>query len=95
MTLSEISRYWAAKKLTTVELDKNKILFSAPFSSKEFTVRIDRKIKSAELILNNDRTSLQLSTNFQEISNGTYFTHKNETILCFTLPKGNSEIVLS
>jgi len=94
MTLSEIARYWAAKKLTNIEIEKKKIKLNAPFSTKEFTIRVSRKIKGAELAAGNNKTSLVKCNSVLELKDSTYFADKNESQICFTLPKGKSEIAL-
>ncbi len=92
MTLSEIARYWAAKKLTNISMDKKTIIFDAPFSTKEFTVKIEKKIKGAELILGSNSTSLIKKNSALDLSESTYFSDGQESILCFKLPKGKSKI---
>lgn len=95
MTLSEIARYWAAKNLTVISVEKNKILFDAPFSTKEFTINVDKKIKGAELLTRNETTALIKKNTVLELSDSTYFSEKKGSILCFKLPKGKSEINLN
>ena len=90
--MSEIARYWAAKKLTEISVDKKRIIFDAPFSTKEFTVKVDKKIKVAELLAGNDVTTLIKKNSILELSDSTYFSDNKGSILCFKLPKGKSEI---
>ena len=40
MKLSEIARYWAAKELTQISRQGNRIVLDAPFASPRFTVRL-------------------------------------------------------
>ena len=40
MTLSEMSRYWAAKALTRIEWHRGRVTFRAPFACPRFTVRV-------------------------------------------------------
>jgi hypothetical protein len=95
MTLSEISRYWAAKKLTRIELNKNEILMNAPFSTNEFTIQVDKKIRGAKLVMGSETKSLQKKTSELEIGNWNFYADKKQSILCFTLPKGDSKIILN
>ena len=44
MKLSEISRYWAAKELSTITTEKNKITVKAPYSTSGFTLRLNTRI---------------------------------------------------
>ena len=95
MTLSEIARYWTAKNLTGIEVDNKRIFISAPFGVKEFTVRLDEKIKGAEFNATGEKKVLERRNNPLQLDNWTYFTDRNESILCFSLPKGKSEIVIN
>lgn len=94
MTLSEIARYWAAKNLTKIEMQGNKIVFSAPFSAKEFTLRLDKRIKGAEWTAAGEKKNLQKRNVPSEIEDWTFYSEKKETLLCFGLPKGRSEIII-
>ena len=95
MTLSEISRYWAAKKLTEVKLNKKEILMNAPFSTKEFTIQVDKKIRGANLVTESETKSLKKKVSSLEIENWNFYAGKKQSILCFTLPKGESKIILN
>ena len=95
MTLSEISRYWAAKNLTRIDMVDKKVRFAAPFGVKEFTVKLDKKIRGAEFTSAGEKKVLEKRNNRLEINAWTHFIDKNESILCFNLPKGESEIVLN
>lgn len=95
MTLSEIARYWAAKKLTSISMEKKKIMFNAPFSTKEFTVKIDKMIRGAELKNGQITFSFLKKNSVLELVDSTYFSDKQGSILCFTLPKGKSEITFN
>jgi len=91
MKLSEISRYWAAKELTSVSVEKNAIKLKAPFAAPDFTLRINKTIKNPEL---KNRAPLQKTTHLTDLKPGTFYTGKNETIVCFGLKKGETEIFL-
>ena len=40
MTLSEMSRYWAAKALTRIEWQQGRVALRAPFACPRFTLRV-------------------------------------------------------
>lgn len=46
MKLSEIPRYWAAKELTSIPLNQNKLTFKAPFSTPGFTLNLNSVIRN-------------------------------------------------
>ena len=72
-----------------------KVRFAAPFGVKEFTVKLDKKIRGAEFTSAGEKKVLEKRNNRLKINAWTHFIDKNESILCFNLPKGESEIVLN
>lgn len=94
MTLSEISRYWAAKKLTLLEPEQKRISIKAPFACKNFTIDIERKIRSAEIVQGQERIVLQPVSKMEQISPGQFYGSGKSSMLCFDLSRGKSEIVL-
>lgn len=53
MKLSEISRYWAAKELTTITVDDKMIILNAPFAAPDFTLKINSSVKNT-MVKNSD-----------------------------------------
>jgi hypothetical protein len=94
MKLSEISRYWAAKELTKIEVFKNEITFNAPFASKGFTIHVDTRVKKVKFTAQNQEQELSLVKNLLNNSNS-FVTSRNSTNICFNLPKGESKIILN
>ncbi|MDX1286389.1 MAG: hypothetical protein R3182_15325 [Draconibacterium sp.] len=91
MKLAEISRYWAAKELTKIDANSREIKFFAPFASENFTLKIDKNIRSMSLQNGKPFKKVQYKNNLKE---NTFFCENNETLLCFNLKKGNSEILI-
>jgi len=89
MKLSEISRYWAAKELTTITASKNSIHLKAPFASPDFTIKVDSKIKRPGIKNGIPFAEVQKQT---DLKADTFYTDKTGTILCFDLKKGEMEI---
>jgi hypothetical protein len=50
MKLSEVSRYWAAKELTTITTTPTGLKFQAPFACGEFTIRYTTDSKKAPTV---------------------------------------------
>ena len=94
MKLSDIARYWACKKLTQIEISRNNIIIQAPFGTEQFTIRINRLIRKATVIAAGKQAMLEKSDNKSAISSGTYYKEDKDTILCFNLPKGESQILI-
>lgn len=97
MKLSEIARYWAAKELTRIEKAADCIQFTAPFAATDFTIRVETNSQTAPrlrvdgkpVIFAEVKDPLRLTANkFWRGTDG-YDT------ICFNLPKGRSEVVLS
>ncbi len=89
MKLSEISRYWAAKKLTKISIENNGIKIFAPFATTDFTLKTDKK--SVRNVSLNGNSLKQISVK-KDLKAGTFYTSNSETILCFDLVKGESMI---
>lgn len=91
MKLSEISRYWAAKELTSITAGEHEIRLNAPFSSPGFTLKLNRKcvpqIKNSSPLKKVKKKS--------NLNSGTFYADDQETIVCFDLNKGVSELLLS
>jgi len=91
MKLAEISRYWAAKELTEITFDENKIVLKAPFAAPDFTLKITAKTKNPEI---NPGIPLKRIQHINELKSNTFFTDTHGTWLCFDLQKGKTEIKL-
>ena len=94
MKLSEISRYWAAKELTSIKPEDKRILLKAPFSAPGFTIKIDSGARNPILITRGEKKPLVKIKDKLELKSNTWFTDKAETVLCFDLEKGESELSL-
>lgn len=95
MKLSEIARYWAAKELTDLSIQKNKLLVKAPFAAKGFTVQIDTVLRNPRIIEKGEEKPVIRIKDKRALSPGTYFIDKNESVLCFDLVKGLNELLIS
>jgi hypothetical protein len=93
MKLGEIARYWAAKELTRTERAGSSLVFRAPFACPDYTVRFETRDPGPPRLRTNQRL-----TPFQEVSGplqltpGTWCREGTRTIVCFALPKGQSQI---
>jgi hypothetical protein len=91
MKLSEISRYWAAKELTTLDFDGTKLKFKAPFASPLFTVEVNSR-KVPTVIPGKRGGKFHEVKKLTELKSGTWFKAENKVTVCFDLGKGASEI---
>jgi len=95
MKLSEISRYWAAKELTTITAGVNKIRLTAPFAAPGFTLKLNSSVKNPMVKNGQDEPKPLLRVKDKlEIKSDTFYLDKSSTIICFNLNKGVSELIL-
>ncbi len=92
MKLSEISRYWAAKEFVSFEESKDGLVINAPFAAKNFTIKIDMKIRNPMLHHGNEKTKLTELDSSLSIESNSFFKNKGQIIACFDLPSGRSEL---
>jgi hypothetical protein len=95
MKLSEVSRYWAARELTRIERDSNRVNFRAPFACPGFTVRLESPSNAApKLVTANSVTSLGEVTGALKLQPGTWTRDTGAMLVCFDLPKGQCHLEL-
>ncbi len=95
MKLSEIARYWAAKELTRITALENKFTINAPFSTPGFTLRLNTSTRNPILKIPGYQPKPLLRVKEKkDIKSNTFYTDRNDSVLCFDLVKGNSELDL-
>ncbi|QDT08448.1 hypothetical protein K239x_03870 [Planctomycetes bacterium K23_9] len=100
MKLSEIGRYWAAKRLTKITLTDGKISLIAPFATQCFTLSIPRSSNIAasnQLTLSHGSQSQLIKRVSSEwkLNSNTFFVDHQSVKVCFDLTKGISSIQTS
>ena len=95
MKLSEIARYWAAKDLTTISSGKNKITLKAPFSTPDFTMKLNFSVKNPGIKQEGGELKpLERVSNSNSLKKDSWFTDRKESLLCFELKKGLNELII-
>lgn len=97
MKLSEIARYWAAKELTAIERDGDRVKLRAPFASPNFTIELASKgnMNGPVKVKHKEQTTeLKAVDKREELASGTVFRGDAKLIVCFDLSKGVSELTL-
>ncbi|MDH5380006.1 MAG: twin-arginine translocation signal domain-containing protein [Cyclobacteriaceae bacterium] len=95
MKNSEISRYWAAKELSTLTLSGKKLSVKAPFATKGFTVSLSSaKTKNPKLIYKGEEKPLTRVDSLLKLTDNTWCKNGKEVVLCIDLPKGEVEVML-
>jgi hypothetical protein len=91
MKLSEISRYWAAKELTSIKMNKNTIQLKAPFAAPDFTLKVDKGMDQP--IIKNGIPFKKVNK-LADLKTNTFFTDNLSSVLCFDLSKGEMELTI-
>jgi len=94
MKLSEISRYWAARELTAITLQKNNLLLKAPFTTPGFTIKLNVSLHNPRLNIRGEEKPFVRIKSLNEFKDGTFYSDRKESTLCFNLEKGVNELIL-
>ena len=96
MKLSEISRYWAARELTRLEIVGNQINLRAPFACPGFTLRVKRRVQGQprHTTQNQPPVFLNEEAALRQLRAGVWHRGEDATTVCFDLPKGASTLTL-
>src|SRR5262249_52898829 len=95
MKLSEIARYWAAKELTAIERDGDRVTLRAPFACPAFTLRVAGKSDVApQLTTNGQPMALREATDARNLQPGVWIRDAEGVIACFDLPRGRSSLLV-
>jgi hypothetical protein len=93
MKLSAIARYWAAKELTRIEKQGECVELTAPYACARFTVSVPARNGAVpKLVAAGKPQPLTEVARPLNLKPGTWVREKNETTICFDLPKGRSRI---
>jgi hypothetical protein len=96
MKLSEISRYWAAKELTSIGRDGNVVQLDSPFSCRQFTVRITNASAVRQIQTGNQQQiTVEPVTSGGNLVSGTFLKSDQDVTVCFDLLAGRSTITLA
>ena len=95
LTLGELSRYWAARELTRVEVVEGAYAFRAPFACPGFTVSLPlRAAHGVEVVAGSPgvRTILTPVERRSRLAPGTFVRQETGVVACFDLPKGTARV---
>jgi len=95
LKLSEIARYWAAKELTRIERQGDRVTLQAPFATPRFTIDVaTASAGAAELLTEGGPKALKQAKASLELASGTWHRHDRGMTLCFDLPRGRSVVAM-
>lgn len=92
MKCSDIARYWAAKELTTIRSSPGRVILKAPFATERYTLQWNRVRGIPSLKVNQQPVPLKRIEEETELDSGTWTSSGEDTIICFDLERGTSEI---
>ena len=96
MKLREISRYWAAKELTSIESEAGALTMKAPFACPGFTLRVAGPAGGPPVLNHGARQKrLKQVANPKALEAATWTKDSRGVIACFDLPKGKSTLDLA
>jgi hypothetical protein len=94
MKVSEIARYWAAKGLTGIERQGNRVALSAPFACPRFTLRVSAPGNAPPRLVHAGKPiAIREVPRLPDLGAGTWVREPEGLMICFDLPKG--DVVLS
>jgi hypothetical protein len=96
MKLSEVSRYWAARELTRMELSGDRLALHAPFACPSFTLQVDTASSGPPRFAGPGQPPALLAEvkTPLDLKSGTWHRQGRQLLLCFDLPKGESHWLL-
>ena len=96
MKLSEIARYWAAKELTSITAENNRIELRAPFSASSFTMSCSATNDlNPQVVIKDQIVPLKQVSSPLDLKSGCWIRSDDKVLLCFDLVKGQSQVILS
>ena len=95
MKLSEIARYWAAKKLTSITARNNRITLSSPYASPGFTLKLNTTVSKPVLkASNNEMRPLEKIKTAKDLKSNTWYSSRGNSYICFNLERGLNELTI-
>jgi hypothetical protein len=95
MKLSEIARYWAAKELTAFTMQTKSLIMKAPFAAPGFTVKINASLRNPRISTGGEEKQLLRVKDQKALREGTWYSDRNGSIVCFDLEKGMNELIMN
>lgn len=93
MKISEIARYWAAKELTRIQREGDRLSLAAPYACPGFTVRIPSRSNAAPQVgAGGKPLPLNEVRQLRDLKTGTWLREPAGAVLCFDLPKGKTSV---
>jgi len=96
MKVSEIGRYWAAKQLTQIERNGNRVTLTAPFAAPQYTLRFAAKGSVPPKLSQGDAPiPLEEAANMHDLKSGKWLREAGSVVVCFDLPKGQVSLTVT
>jgi hypothetical protein len=101
MKNSEIARYWAAKELTAIAREANRVTLTAPFASPRYTLSVtvpdSAAINEVRVVSagSDVRSDLKEVAGPLKLAPQTWCRQTGAALVCFDLPRGTAKVELS
>lgn len=93
MKQGEIARYWAARELTQIRRQGDRVTLDAPFAAPRFTVRLAGVLSQPPAVaVNGVVRKPERVQSSRWLKSGTWHLDDKGVTICFDLPKGRSAI---
>jgi hypothetical protein len=92
MKLAELSRYWAAKELTSLAREAGVVKIQAPFACPDFTVKATSATGAPSVQHGTETAALREVPNPRQLVSGTWCREDDKVTACFNLAKGQSAL---
>ena len=91
-----MARYWAARELTRIERDGDRVKFHAPFACPSFTIQVSNSAQRVPAFAPAGRPGAPLRQveRLIDLKEATWFRRDEMLAVCFDLPRGRSELKL-
>ena len=95
MKLSELGRYWTARKLTKLERTGKQVTLDAPFAAEKFTFRITH-VRGPVRFADPAGSAMEMrhARHLSELDSGSWCQSGRDIVVCLDLPRGRSAIEL-
>jgi hypothetical protein len=94
MKLSEVARYWAARELTRIERNGERLTLHAAFACENFTLRFaTNSTVQPQFRSGAETTALKEVSKPLDLQSGTWCREGQNVTVCVSLPRGDSQLI--
>jgi len=95
MKISELARYWAARKMTRIERSADRLTLTAPFACPSFTFGLPASPAAVPTLREDSGPKpLKAVANLRDLDTGTFLRQDGRAVVCLDLPRGQTTLTL-